>query len=230
MPRKKAKDMLDYLGPAECAQVLRELLGRHKDLRGEANEIAESLIDDVSVEAVAEDVAYLVGSIGVEELGSRAGEQSWGYVEPSQAACDLLEKSLEDIRADMKRRVEAGLKPAAEKTCQGIVIGLHEVDGTNSDGALGWASEFPAEAAAWSLSILLELFPRSRRRAAGNRVIRGVEEKADSWLEMLERVVSRSTTKKQRNSSSSSASTPISSRQRPSAAPPSRVARSQGAT
>jgi hypothetical protein len=198
MPRKKAKDALDHLGPAEGIQVLRELLGRHKELRGEANQIAESLIDDVSVEAVAEDVAYLVGSIGIEELGSRAGKQSWGYVEPSQAAWDLLEESLEDIRGDMKRRVEAGMKPAAEKICQGIVIGLHEVDGSISDGALGWAPDFPAEAAAWSLSILLELYPQSQRRAAGNRVIGGVEEKADSWVEMLERVVSRSTTNKQR--------------------------------
>ncbi len=198
MPRKKAKDALDHLGPAECAQVLRELLERHKDLRGEANEIAESLIDDVSVEAVAEDVAYLVGSIDIEELGGRAGKQSWGYVEPSQAAWDLLEESLEDIRADMKRRVEAGMKPPAEKICQGIVLGLHEADGTNSDGALGWAPDFPAEAAAWSLSLLLELYPQGQRKAAGSRVIRGVEEKVESWVEMLERVVSRLATKKQR--------------------------------
>ncbi len=136
-----------------------ELFKRHRDLRGEANEIAEGLICDVSIETVAEDVAYLVGSIGIEELGGRAGKQSWGYVEPSQAAWDLLEESIEDFRADMKRRFEAGMKPAAEKICQGIVLGLHEADGTNSDGALGWAPDFPAEAAAWSLSFLLELYP-----------------------------------------------------------------------
>ena len=198
MPRKKAKDTLDHLGAEECAEVLRELLKRHRDLRGEANEIAESLIDDVSVEAVAEDVAYLVRSIGIEELGGRAGKQSWGYVEPSQAAWDLIEESIEDIRTDMKRRFEVGMKPAAEKICQGIVLGLHEVDGANSDGALSWAPDFPAEAAAWSLSLLLELYPQSQRRAAGKRIIRGVEEKADNWVEMLERVVSRSATKKQR--------------------------------
>jgi len=198
MPRKKAKDTLDHLGPTECAQVLRELLARHKGLRGEANEIAESLIDDVSVEAVAEDVTDLVGSIGIDELGGRAGKQSWGYVEPSEAAWELLEGSLEEIRADMKRRVEAGMKPAAEKICQGIVIGLHEVAGTNADGVLGWAPDFPAETAGWSLSLLLELYPQSQRRSAGNRVIRGVEENADSWIEMLERVVSELANKKQR--------------------------------
>ena len=57
MPRKKTKDTLAHLDAEECAQVLHELLRRHRDLRGEANQIAESLINDVSVEAVAQDVA-----------------------------------------------------------------------------------------------------------------------------------------------------------------------------
>jgi hypothetical protein len=196
MPRKDVKDMLDHLGPGECAQVLRELLKRHKDLRGEANEIAERLIDDVCVEAVAEDVSYLVGSVGIEELDSRAGKQSCGYVEPVEAAWELLEESIEHVQLDMKRRVEAGMRPAAEKMCQGIVLGLHQVDGTNSDGALEWAPDFPAEAAATSLSLLRELYSQSQRRAAGQRVVRGVEEEADSWVEMLERVVDRSATTK----------------------------------
>lgn len=198
MQRKKAKDALDHLGAGECAQVLSELLKRHRGLREEANEIAESLIDDVSVEAVAEDVTDLVGSIGIEELGSRAGKQSWGYVEPSEAAWELLEESIEETRADMKRRFEAGTKPAAEKICQGIVLGLREVDGSNSDGALGWAPDFPAEAAAWSLSLLLELYPQRWRQAAGKRVIKAVEEQAGDWVEMLERVARKSAKKKKR--------------------------------
>ena len=198
MPRKRRKDTLDHLRPAESAQVLRELLKRHRHLRGEANEIAESLIDDVSIEAVAEDVAHLVASVGIEELGDRAGKQSWGYVEPGEAAWKLLEESIEDIRSDMKRRIQAGKRTAAEKICQGTVLGLHETNETNSDGALGWAPDFPAEAAAWTLSLLLEAYPQSQRRAAAKRIIGGVEEEADSWVEMLERAVNRSATKKQR--------------------------------
>ena len=77
-------------------------------------------------------------NIGFEEIGSRAGEHSLGYVEPSQAAWDLLEDSIEDIRAGMKRRFEAGMKPATEKICQGILLGLLKDDGekttARSDG------------------------------------------------------------------------------------------------
>jgi mannose/cellobiose epimerase-like protein (N-acyl-D-glucosamine 2-epimerase family) len=198
MPRKKAKDTLDHLRPGECAQLLRELLRRHRDLRREAKEIAASLVEDVSVDAVAAEVTSLVGSIGLEELGGRAGKHSWGYVEPSEAAWELLEESIEDVRADVKRRFEIGMKPAAEKICQGIVLGLHVADGTNSDGALEWTPDLPAEAAAWSLSILLELYPSGQRRAAGERIIRGVEEHVEDWVEMLQRVVGEAATKKRR--------------------------------
>jgi hypothetical protein len=90
------------------------------------------------------------------------------------------------------------MKPAAEKICQGIVLGLHEADGTNSDGALGWAPDFPAEAAAASLSILLDLYPQLQRETAGKRIIRGVEEHAEGWGEMLDRVVTETVPKKRR--------------------------------
>lgn len=189
MPRRKATDTLAHLCTGERAQVLNELLQRHPALREEANTIAENLIADVSVEVVAEEVADLVTSIGIEELENRAGNQSWGYVEPSEAAWELLEESIEDVRADMKRRLEAGMKPAAESICQGIVLGLHRANGTNHDGALEWAPDFAAEAAAWSLSLLLESYPKRQRPAAGNRIVQAIEEHADDWVEMLVRVV-----------------------------------------
>ena len=203
MPRRKATDTLAHLDIGERAQVLSELLKRHPGLRAEANSIAENLIDDVSVEAVANEVADLVINIGLEEIGSQAGEHSLGYVEPSQAAWDLLEDSIEDIRADMKRRFEAGMKPAAEKICQGILLGLHGGDGEkkDNDGALGWAPDFPAEAAAWSLSLLLELYPQRQRRAAGSRIVQAIGEHADDWVEMLDRVVDQAASAKRRGRS-----------------------------
>jgi len=78
------------------------------------------------------------------------------------------------------------------------VLGLHVADGTKSDGALEHAPGFPAEAAAWSLSILLELCPLGQRRAVGERIIRGVEEHVEDWVEMLQRVVGEAATKRRR--------------------------------
>ena len=190
MEQERAEDALDHLEPEEQAQVLHELLQRHPELRVEANEIAASFIDDVCVEAVAADVVRRIEQADEMGFGHRAGRQRNGYVEPTQAAWDVLEESVEDIQTDMKRRVKAGMKRAAEKICQGILIGLHTIEGTDSDGPLGWAQDFPAETAGWTLSLLLEQYPQDQREAAGNRVILGIEDKDDGWIEMLERVVS----------------------------------------
>jgi len=189
MPRRKATDTLAYLCEGEHAQVLSELLKRHPDLRGEANAIAVDLIDDASSDAVAEEVADLVTGIGVDELGSRSGKHAWGYVEPGQAAWDLLDESIEGFRDDMTRRCKAGMKPAAEKICAGIVLGLHGAEDSNNDGVLGWVPDFPAEAAAWAMSLLLDLYPQRQRRAAGNRIVRAIGEHVEDWGEMLNRVV-----------------------------------------
>ena len=51
MPRRKTTDTLAHLGTGERAQVLRELLKRHPDLRGEANAIAENRVVDEAASA-----------------------------------------------------------------------------------------------------------------------------------------------------------------------------------
>jgi hypothetical protein len=176
MVRRRKKDVLSHLGPRERGEVLGLLLKHHPELRDEVNAIAEDLIRDISLEAVSKEVVDLVLGIGLDALNGRAEQQPWGYVEPGEAAWELLEEAIGDIQSDMKRRKQVGLEPAAEKICQGIVLGLHKVHNTNTDGALGWAPDFPAEAAARTVSALVELYPRNRRMAAGKRIFAGLEQ------------------------------------------------------
>lgn len=196
MPRSKAKDILSQLRSAERAQVLTELLRRHSNLHNEAEAIAKDLIDDVAVEAVVDEVASLVSSICQEELRGAAGRKYWGYVEPSEAAWELLEESLEDVQRDMVRRAEVGMLSAAEKVCLGIVFGLYSVRNTKNDGVLGWAPDFPGETAADAVSTFVECCPQKLRRAIGKRIISEVEKEAGSWVEMLQRVVDQAASAK----------------------------------
>jgi hypothetical protein len=198
MAQRKGKDMLSCLDPHELAEVMHQILIRHPDLKDEANIIANGLLDAISVEAVSEEVTDLILGVGLGVLGNRAGKRPWGYVEPGEAAWEVLEESIEGIQNDMKRRMKVGLELSAEKLCQGIVIGLYNAKEAKCDGALAWAPDFPAEAAAQSVSDLMELYPRNRRRAAAKRIIVGVEEQAEEWLEMLYRVVETATSSKKK--------------------------------
>lgn len=191
MARRKGKDILSYLDPHELAKVLHQILIRHRELRDEANSIASDLLNEISVEAVSEEVTDLILGVGVEVLGNRAGKQPWGYVEPGEAAWEVLEESIEGIQQEMEKRMQAGLERSAEKLCQGIVIGLHNAMAANRDGALAWAPDFPVEAASRSVSNLLDLYPPNRKRTAAKRIIAGVDKHAKEWMGMLHQTAER---------------------------------------
>ena len=150
-PRSRAADspnLLDKLESHEAAAVLRGLLARHAELRPEAEAIARSVLGEVSMLTVAGEVEDAVLQFDYDDLNSRAGSHSWGYVEPSEAAGELLEEAIEPFVTQMTRHLEMGLETEALEVCQGILLGLYQVrDGAGND-ILGWAPDFPGESAA----------------------------------------------------------------------------------
>lgn len=135
-PKTKARavSVLDKMAPSELATVLRALLKKHPDLRPEAESIAVEMVSSPSVENIAEDVLDAVTSLGIDSFHERAGKQSWGYVEPTEVAWELLGEAVEDV---MKRRMDLGLHEAAQAICCGIVLGLHKGEGGRARRPLG---------------------------------------------------------------------------------------------
>ena len=187
----RAASAVDKMAPTELLTVLRALLAKHADLRTEAEQIAVDMISSPSVDDVAEDVRGAVTSLGIDSFHGRAGKQPWGYVEPSQAAWDLLGEAVEDILADMKRRMDLGLHEAAEAICCGIVLGLHKAEGAGSDGPLGWAPDFPAEEACHAVAELIRASATKDRGATRNRLIEALGSLVPGWEEMITRAADR---------------------------------------
>jgi hypothetical protein len=121
--------VLDRLDAAECAGVLHAFLDCHPELVGEAEEIARAAVTDVDAEAVAEQVEHAVLDLDLDELDARAGRKSWGYVEPTEAAWEVLEEAVHPFVEQMKRHVDLGFEAAATATCAGIVLGLYRCRG-----------------------------------------------------------------------------------------------------
>lgn len=145
---RKEGSVLDDLKPGEAQTVLHRLLAAHPGLGTEAVQIARSLLREVSFEAIADEVEDVARTLDLEDLNSRAGHHQWGYVEPEEAAWQLLEEAVEPFLEDMKRQIGLGLKAQALEICKGIVLGMYRVRKETNDGVLGWAPDFPAEAAA----------------------------------------------------------------------------------
>ena len=167
MARKRAKPesnrdkggrecVLERLSSAEAASVLDCLLHRHPEPHSEAEAIAADVLSDVSLLSVADDVERVVLQFDYDDLNGRAGRHSWGYVEPTEAAWELLEKAVEPFVGNMKRYLELELEERARELCQGILLGLYRVRDGRKNDILNWASDFPGEAAGHALEVWSE--------------------------------------------------------------------------
>ena len=139
--------LLDRLKPGEAATVFRRLLKAHPDLSTEAYEIARSLLRQLEYEDVAAEIEDEIRALDYEDLNARAGSHEWGYVEPSEAAWEILEETVEPVLDDMKRHIELGLEAEALEICKGMVLGLYRLSEREGGDVLGRAPDFPAEAA-----------------------------------------------------------------------------------
>lgn len=103
----------------------------------------------------------------------------------------MLQGAIEDIISDMKRRMELGLADAAQAMCRGIVGGLCMAKETKSDGALGWAPDFPAEEACHAVAELVRACPAERRKNTRDHLLDALAGDVPDWSEMLDRVAER---------------------------------------
>jgi repressor LexA len=182
---------LHQLKDGEAAALFRSLLTKHPELSAEAETLAASVIGDVAMEDIAQATEDAVRALDLDDLNSRAGSHSFGYVEPTEAAWELVEEAVMPLIEDIQRRLDAGQPDAALATCAGIVLGLYRLRHDANDGCLGWAPDAPAELAGEAVCTL-----RKALRKMGAPRIAGqscdtlpavLRDAAPEWVDMLER-------------------------------------------
>ncbi len=153
--------------------------------------MATAIVSSPSVEDIADDVRTDLTSLDVDELSGRAGKHSWGYVEPTQAAQELLEEAIAESIADMNRRMDLGLEAASEAICVGIVSGLFRASSENPSSLLEWAPDFPVEHACFVVEEYVDRCPAAKRRGAAERLIATLSGVVPEWSEMISKVARR---------------------------------------
>ena len=193
----RRNSVLEQLKAEEAQGVLRRLLAAHPHLSAEAETIARSHLGEVTFDSVADEVVEAVSALDITDLNQRAGKHAWGYVEPTEAAWEVLGKAVEPFVADIKRRMRLGLESDALEICKGVVLGLQRVEHDKSGELVEWAPDFPAEAAgdaveAWRGGV-------GQKKAAARRPGRKhpgfpkefVDQLDPDWREMIARILSR---------------------------------------
>jgi hypothetical protein len=190
--KDKGRRTLERLKPEEAAGVLRHLLEVHPELASEAEGMARSLLHQVDYEDIAAEIEDEIRALDYEVLNARAGPHEWGYVEPSEAAEEILEETVQPYREDMKRHLELGLEAEALEICKGLVLGCYRLSERAGGDVLGWAPDFPGEAAGYALEVWYTGTdaPKSRAAPRKNRPPLPPDflNLVPKWLPMIERV------------------------------------------
>lgn len=149
-------DCLDLLTGDEAQHVLHALLSSRPDLILDARRAANALLATVSFADVAENVFGALQALDLDDLD--AGPRPGGYVEPSEAAWEVIEMVVTPYFHDLERRVKLGHEDEAVEVCKGIVFGLYRAEHTGFE-LLEYAEDSPSQLAGHAVDIW-----RRRRR------------------------------------------------------------------
>lgn len=198
------RSILERLDPDEAQRLLIGLLEARPSVRPTVETLVRRLVrsnplQKTDFKAVAARVVTALGNFGVADLQGRSGRTQLGYIEPSQAAWDILEDAVRPFLDNMHRQVELGLGAEALETCKGVAMGLYRIEHARDPGLIGWAPDFAAETTAGAIA-MLRAGRRSRKRAAkrtADEVRHGlspefIREFVPKWAEMLTRIQSDS--------------------------------------
>ena len=191
-----ARHVLERLDGREARLVLDALIERHPTLRGEAEEVAKDILVAPATSDVALAVRRAVAEVDWDAINRKAGRQPWGYVEPSEAAWELLGGAVDGFVADMKRRQLLGLSAAAETLCLGIVVGLHDTEEQSATEILQYAPDFPLEEACHAVSELLRACSPGSRAPAARRLSAEFQTAMPDWSKPLARTIRKLTKKR----------------------------------
>ena len=100
---------------------------------------------------VAADVFGALQALDLDDLD--AGSRPGGYVEPSEAAWDVIEKVVTPCFHDLERRVKLRHEDEAVEVCQGIVLGLHRAEHRGFE-LREYAEDSPSELAGRAVEIV----------------------------------------------------------------------------
>ena len=156
--------LVDALDAVEAKQLLGTLLDAHPELLTEAADLAEAQLGAATAEDVAEDAAFALECLSVEDIWERAGTRADGsYVEPTEAAWEVVDEAVGPFIADLTRRVGLGRRAEATALCRGVLLALYRISQEEGEFLDGHAPDTLEGAAASAI----EAWKKGRRDRAG---------------------------------------------------------------
>lgn len=114
---------MEQLNPEQVKEVLRILCKGEAKLASRVEVIAKALISDIHEDDIANQVYWALERIDVRDLWDRSGKTRFGYVDPVEAAYEMVQEALEPFSEKIQRLCELALYSEAKKAGLGLTKG-----------------------------------------------------------------------------------------------------------
>lgn len=179
---RERRSLVDALDATEAKRLLGSLLDARPELLAETAALADSQLGAVSMEDVADDVAFALEELQVEDIWERSGTQSDGsYVEPIEAAWTVVEEAAAPFVEDLRRRILLGREEEALAICQGALLGLYRVSQASGEREDGFLEGHAPDSIKGAARLVVEAWKKGAARARS-----GWARRARDWSAMQE--------------------------------------------
>jgi hypothetical protein len=140
---KTPHEIMDQLSPNDALAVLRALARDDQALAARIAEIATAHLSEVDPENVAFDLYDELNALEVEEVWDRAGRTRHGYVEPSEAADQMIQEVIDPYLEELRKYQALRMNDQANRLCMGLLLGLYKFERESTSEFKDWASGAP---------------------------------------------------------------------------------------
>jgi len=137
-------EIIDHLSPTDALSILRTLADSDEGLARRIAEIATAHLSEVDPEDVAAVLYDELDALEVEEVWDRAGRTRYGYVEPGEAADEMIEDVLEPFLEELTKYQKLGINTEVNKMCMGLLLGLYRFKRESTSEFKDWAPDAPS--------------------------------------------------------------------------------------
>jgi hypothetical protein len=140
---KEPLQIIDHLSPTDALAILRALSSSDDQLAARIAEMATARLRGVDSEEVAAALYDELNGLEVEEVWDWAGRTRYGYVEPHEAAEQMIEEIIAPFLEELKKHQALGMNAEANRMCMGLLLGLHRFERESTSEFKDWASDAP---------------------------------------------------------------------------------------
>ena len=140
---KDPREIIDHLSPTDALSVLRTLADSDEALARRIAEMATARLSGVDLEEVAAVLYDELDTLEVEEVWDRAGRTRHGYVEPGEAADQMIEEVLAPFLEELTKYQRLGMNTEANRMCMGLLLGLYRFKHESTSEFKDWVPDAP---------------------------------------------------------------------------------------